>query len=64
MNEDPVFVYFRENIETVSKEELLEALRSALQSAHFWREACLLGLPVVQAGTGTGSFSNTERPTS
>ena len=40
---DPVYSYFSENVETVSKEELLKALENALRSADHWREACMLG---------------------
>ena len=47
--DDPIYTYFRENLEAVTKEELLEALRNALQSAECWRESCLLG---------SGSFQN------
>ena len=42
--EDPVLTYFSENLATVSKEELLQALQAALGSAKCWREACLLGV--------------------
>lgn len=41
--DDTIYRYFAENIETVSKEELLEALRGVLESAQCWREACLKG---------------------
>lgn len=40
--EDVVFTYFSENLSKVTKQELLEALKNALQSAAHWREACLL----------------------
>jgi hypothetical protein len=40
---DPIFTFFSENIETVTKEQLLEALKNALRSADYWREACLGG---------------------
>ncbi len=40
---DPVLTYFSENLATVSKEELLKALKDALESANCWREACLGG---------------------
>jgi hypothetical protein len=40
---DPVLTYFSENLATVSKEELLSALKNALRSADYWREACLGG---------------------
>jgi len=46
--DDPVYAYFNQNIATISKEQLLEALRNALESSHFWREACLLGFTAVQ----------------
>ena len=46
--DDPIYAYFSQNIETVSKEELLAALENALGSAHYWREACLLGFSAVQ----------------
>ncbi len=39
---DPIFTFFSENIEIVTKEQLLEALKNALESAGHWREACLL----------------------
>jgi len=48
MDDDLTYRYFCENIEAVSKMQLLEALQSALQSAHCWREACLLGFPAAQ----------------
>jgi hypothetical protein len=49
--DDPVLTYFSENLEVVSKEELLQALRNALESANHWRDACLSGLSrVVSAG--------------
>lgn len=38
---DPIYTYFFQNIDMVSKEELLEALENALRSAACWREACL-----------------------
>ncbi len=41
--DDLIFTYFSENLATVSKEELLEALKNALESANCWREACLTG---------------------
>lgn len=45
---ETVLAYYSDNIETVSKEELLEALRGALESSRCWREACLLGISDVQ----------------
>jgi hypothetical protein len=49
--DDPVLIYFSENLATVSKEELLQALKNALESANYWRKACLSGLSqVVTAG--------------
>ena len=48
---DPVLTYFSENLAVLSKEELLQALKNALESANYWREACLSGLSqVVAAG--------------
>ncbi len=41
---DPIYTYFSQNIESISKEQLLEALGNALKSADFGREACLLGI--------------------
>ena len=41
--DDPILTYFSENLGTVTKEELLQALRNALESACHWRDACLLG---------------------
>jgi hypothetical protein len=46
--DDPIYAYFSQNIDAISKEELLQALRAALQSANYWRKACLLGLSNVQ----------------
>jgi len=40
---DPIFTFFSENIEKITKEQLLEALRNALTSADYWRDACLGG---------------------
>jgi len=60
---DPIYTYFRQNIETVSKEELLEALWSALESAHHWREACLLGFSAVQVGRANIDLSSKEGQT-
>jgi hypothetical protein len=40
---DHVYTYFSENLDSVTKEEILEALKNALGSAHCWREACLFG---------------------
>lgn len=45
---DTVLAYFSENIDKISKEEILQALRNALLSAAYWREACLLGLSNIQ----------------
>jgi hypothetical protein len=63
--DDPTFVYFRQNIETVSKEQLLEALHSALRSTQCWREACL-GFPVAQpqGSAVTDRLSSKEGQTS
>jgi hypothetical protein len=47
--DDPIYSYFHENLATVSKEELLQALRNALESANYWRDACLSGLSLVVA---------------
>ncbi|MEN6437781.1 MAG: hypothetical protein ABFD97_04295 [Syntrophobacter sp.] len=55
MDENPIYRYFCENVETVSKKELLEALRSALESSHYWREAYLLGLPAGRTKNGVGA---------
>jgi len=38
---DPIYTFFSENIETVTKEELLKALENALLSSRYWLEACL-----------------------
>jgi hypothetical protein len=38
---DPVLTYFSENLAAISKEELLQALKNAVRSADYWREACL-----------------------
>ena len=46
---DPVLTYFSENLAVLSKEELLQALKNALESASYWREACLSGLSLVVA---------------
>lgn len=51
--DDPVYAFYSQNIETASKDQLLEALQSALQSAHFWREACLIGLTAFQQTQNT-----------
>ncbi len=45
---DLVLRYFSENLATVSKQELLVALKNALESANHWRDACLLGSPSLQ----------------
>ena len=45
---DPIFTFFSENLATVSKQELLVALKNALESADCWRKACLLGCPSLQ----------------
>jgi hypothetical protein len=50
--DDPTYRYFQQNIETVTKEELLKALEAALQSANYWREACPLGISAVQLQSG------------
>ena len=39
---DFIYTYFRQNLDGISKEQLLEALKSALESAAYWREACML----------------------
>lgn len=46
---DSVYEYFSQNIERVSKEEILTALGNALLSANYWRDACLLGYPSVHS---------------
>jgi hypothetical protein len=48
MMDDSVLVYFRQNIEVISKEEILLALENALRSADCWRDACLFGLYTSQ----------------
>jgi hypothetical protein len=49
--DDPIYSFFHENLAVLSKEELLQALKNALESASYWREACLSGLsPAVAAG--------------
>jgi hypothetical protein len=48
--DDPVLTYFSQNLATISKEELLQALKNALESASYWRKACLSGLSLVVAG--------------
>jgi oligoribonuclease NrnB/cAMP/cGMP phosphodiesterase (DHH superfamily) len=40
---DTVLAYFSENLDKISKKELLQALKDALESANCWREACLGG---------------------
>ena len=60
--DDPTYTYFYENIETVSKEELLKALEAALRSADYWREACLLGFFNVQAHGQRCGAVNDFRP--
>lgn len=47
--DDPILTFFSENLAMVSKEQLLEALTNALQSADCWRDACLLRHPSVQS---------------
>ena len=51
---DPIFTFFSENIEIVTKEQLLEALKNALRSADCWRDACLLGYSSVQGRSEEG----------
>jgi hypothetical protein len=46
--DDSILSYFHENLESVTKEELLQALTDALQSANYWRDACLIGRPSLQ----------------
>jgi hypothetical protein len=46
--DNPVFKYFSDNLATVTKEELLEALNSALESADHWRNACFLWTAMEQ----------------
>lgn len=55
---DPVLTYFAENLSTVSKEELLQALENALGSASYWRDACLLG---SQLKTGWNKLISGDR---
>jgi hypothetical protein len=47
--DDTVLTYFSENLATVSKEEILQALQNALESANCWRVACLLGASQFKA---------------
>ncbi len=58
--DDPVLTYFSENLGTVSKEELLQALKNALKGANYWRNACLLGFPSIRTRNdgGVGIESN------
>ncbi len=65
---DTVYQYFSQNIERVTKEEILKALENALIGANCWREACLLGLSNVQeqglqGGAGTGRLSDNRGQT-
>jgi len=46
--DNQILVYFRHNIQTVSKEEILKALENALKSAECWREAYLHGFVISQ----------------
>jgi len=41
---------------TITKEELLEALKSALRSAEYWREGCILWKAPVQDGLTDRGF--------
>ena len=50
--DDPVLTYFSQNLATISKEELLQALKNALESANYWREASLLGSSLIQTRNG------------
>jgi len=54
--DDPIYDYFNRNIEAVSKEQLLEALRSALESARCWRAACLQGFHTVRVNAAPVAF--------
>lgn len=53
--DNPIYTYYRENLEAVSKEQLLEALKNALQSAECWRGACLNGLSVQAHEQGSAT---------
>ncbi|MGC8490134.1 MAG: hypothetical protein ACP5SH_00190 [Syntrophobacteraceae bacterium] len=56
--EEHILAYFSENLATVSKEELLQALKDALKSSHCWREACLLKtLSPAQTGRNVQAIS-------
>jgi len=48
--DDTIYSYFHENLATVTKEELLIALKNALESATYWRDACLSWHPSIQGG--------------
>ena len=66
--DNPVLRYFAENLDKVSKEEILTALGDALLSANYWREACLLGLSNVQEQgakgcAGVGLFAGNKEQT-
>jgi len=48
--DDTIYSYFHKNLATVTKEELLIALKNALESATYWKEACLSWHPSLQGG--------------
>lgn len=58
---DPVYTYFSENLDTVSKQEILVALKNALLSAGYWREVAL-GLKETQATNATVAQKELEAP--
>jgi len=58
--DDPVLAYFSQNLATVSKEELLQALKNALESANYWRDACLLVRPCLQSPIKGGVHTELE----
>lgn len=66
MMDNTIYRYFSENIEAVTKEQILKALENALRSADCWREACLLGFPAAQpqGNAVTDHLSSKEGQTS
>ena len=56
--DDPIYSYFHENLGSVTKEELLQALTDALQSANYWREACLVGFTSTRSERQVGIESD------
>ena len=53
--------FFRDNLAEVSKEELLGALEDALQSANYWRDACLLGCLSIRSRSDMDARSQKRR---